>query len=277
MVRAVPGRLILCATPIGNLGDAPPRLVETLARCDAVYAEDTRRARTLLSAIGVEVPVRSFFVGNERERLPELVGHLSAGRTVGLLTDAGTPGVSDPGVSAVGAAREAGADVSIVPGPSAVTSAVAVSGFGGDRFVFEGFLPRKGKERAARLEALVGERRTIVLFAVPQRVLEDLADLTVALGAERPVCVVRELTKLHEEVVWYRLGQARTEFEARSPRGEFTLVIAGAPAPAPDLAAGIELARELARAGETRATAARQAAARTGADRRAIYDALGSS
>jgi 16S rRNA (cytidine1402-2'-O)-methyltransferase len=265
---------VLCATPIGNLSDASLRLAEALSSVDVVYAEDTRRARTLLDAIGVNRPLRSFFVGNERERSVEIGRRLSEGGSVGLITDAGTPAVSDPGVSAVGAARSVGAAVTIVPGPSAVTSAIAVSGFPADRFVFEGFLPRKGSERRKRLSEMAGELRTMVVFTSPHRAVEDFDDLASALGPDREVCVVRELTKLHEEVVWMSVTDAALEWSRREPRGEFTLVVAGGSAPEPDLDFAVSRARELMEEGVPPSAAARQAAAETGAERRSLYRGL---
>lgn len=273
-MTGVPGTLVLCATPIGNLGDVSQRLRDTLAGADVVFAEDTRRARTLLQALDVSTPLRSYFAGNERQRRAELGQRLAAGETVALVTDAGTPVVSDPGANAVEVAREVGAVVSIIPGPSAVTGAIAVSGLTGDRFVFEGFLPRKGKDRTARLEGLASEERTIVVFSAPHRLVEDLEDLVTVLGPARQVCAVRELTKLHEEVAWMSLARAIEEWTERAPRGEFTMVIAGAAPPEPDLAAGVVRARRLIDEGTSPSAAARQAAAETGAPRRSIYDAL---
>ncbi len=268
------GTLVLCSTPIGNLGDVSDRLRHALASADVVFAEDTRRAGTLLRSLGVATPVRSYFAGNERQREDELTQRLAAGATVALITDAGTPVVSDPGAHAVTVAQEVGAVVSIIPGPSAVTGAVAVSGFTGDRFVFEGFLPKKVKDRAARLSELAAELRTIVLFSAPHRLVEDLEDLATTLGPARRLCVVRELTKLHEEIVWMSLARALEEWTERAPRGEFTLVLAGATPPEPDHGAGVELARRLVEEGLSASAAARQAAAETGAGRRAIYEAL---
>lgn len=175
----MPGTLILCATPIGNLGDAPPRLGEALTSASVVYAEDTRRSRVLLRHLGVDRPLRSFFVGNEATRSEELAGRLQRGETVALVTDAGTPAVADPGFTAVRAAIEVGAEVTVVPGPSAVTAALAVSGLPTDRFVFEGFLPRSGKERRSRLESLAVESRTTILFAAAGRLVDDHAILAV--------------------------------------------------------------------------------------------------
>jgi 16S rRNA (cytidine1402-2'-O)-methyltransferase len=264
---------VLCAGPIGNLGDAPPRLAETLAAASIVYAEDTRRARTLLQHLGVDRPVRSYFVGNEAERASELAQRLESGETVALITDAGMPSIADPGLSAVRVAIETGAEVSAVPGPSAVTMAVAVSGLPADRFVFEGFLPRKGRERRDRLELLASETRTTVLFCAPRRLVADLADLREACG-DRAVAVCREMTKLHEEVWRGSLGDAIDEWGGREVRGEVTVVLGGAAATEPDLEAAVELVREEVAAGATQSAAVKSVAARTGVRRRALYEAV---
>lgn len=269
----MPGQLILCATPIGNLGDVPPRLVTTLAQVDLILAEDTRRTRTLLNAIGVDRPMRSFFAGNDRR--DEVRRRLLQGERLALVTDAGTPAVSDPGTAAVRIAREVGAEVSIVPGPSAVTAAVAVAGFGADRFVFEGFLPRKGRERRDRLASLAEEQRTAVIFLSPHRILEDLDALADAVGPGREVCILRELTKLHEEVAWHTLAGAVEEWREREPVGEYTLVLAGAAPPVPDVERAVEVARRLVDEGASRSAAAREAAAEVGVNRRDVYDGLG--
>ncbi|GIU91845.1 MAG: ribosomal RNA small subunit methyltransferase I [Acidimicrobiia bacterium] len=263
------GRLILCATPIGNLGDVPPRLIETLASVDLVYAEDTRRLSKLLTKTGVGATVRSYFVGNEAERSEELAGHLARGRSVALVTDAGTPGIADPGLSAVRAARRVGATVSVIPGPSAVTAALAVSGFPADRFVFEGFLPRRGAKRALSLTELAEETRTVVLFASPRRIGADLNDLAVHLGEDREVCIARELTKLHEEVWWGTLGEARDRWS--EARGEITVVIAPPAEVAPSPEEGERVARRLLEEGLGASEAARRASAVTGVPRREIY------
>ena len=180
------GVLILCSTPLGNLGDAPPRLAEALSGADCVYAEDTRRSARLLAALGVEPRrLRSFFVGNEASRTGELAGRLAAGETVALVTDAGVSGISDPGLSAVRAAHAQGAQVTIIPGPSAVTAALAVSGLPANRFSFEGFLPRSGEKRSRRVQAVASSAETVVLFSSPHRLLDDLSDL-VERGPGRP-------------------------------------------------------------------------------------------
>lgn len=267
------GRLVLCATPIGNLGDASPRLAEVLREADVVYAEDTRRSRVLLSALGIDRSLRSYFIGNEEQRSEELAGHLEAGRTVGLITDAGMPSISDPGLSAVQVARRVGADVLVVPGPSAVTCALAVSGFDAQRFVFEGFLPRSGPERNERLAALATEPRTIVVFCATHRVTRDLADLSDRLGADRPVAVCRELTKRHEEVRWETLAEAVAHVEDRGARGEYTVVIQGAAPVVPSVEDALVEALRRIRAGESLAVAVRAVAIQSGVSRRVLYEA----
>lgn len=269
------GRLILCAGPIGNLGDAAPRLGVALGEAAIVFAEDTRRARILLDHLGVTTPVRSYFVGNESERSAEVQERLAAGEVVALLTDAGTPGVADPGLSAVRAAIAAGATVTAVPGPSAVTMAVAVSGEPGDRFVFEGFLPRKGRERVERVAAIAADPRTTVLFASPERLAADLADLAAAHPGERPCVVGRELTKMHEEVWRGSLADAARHWGAVDRvRGEVTVVL-GAMAPAPpDEDAAEATARRLIAGGMSPSEAVRQAAATHGVARRSLYERI---
>jgi 16S rRNA (cytidine1402-2'-O)-methyltransferase len=267
----MPGRLIICATPIGNLGDASPRLREALEAADIVFAEDTRRSAKLLRHFGLPKPLQSFFVGNEEHRSGELAARLGAGETVALVTDAGVPGVSDPGVAAVRTAREAGARIPVVPGPSAVTTALSVSGFSADRFVFEGFLPRRGRARSQTIATLVSEPRTIVVFSATRRIAEDLADLAAAMGDERPVLVARELTKLHEELSWSTLGEAAARWRDEEPRGEYTLVVDGAPPAIPSVDAALADVREAMQAGVTRSAAVREAALRHGVSRRALY------
>ncbi len=269
----MPGTLTVCATPIGNLQDASPRLANALRGCDVVYAEDTRRTQVLLDELGVAVPLRSYFAGNEEARAREAGERLAAGETVGIVTDAGMPGISDPGYSAVQAALAAGATVTVVPGPSAVTAALAVSGLPADRFVFEGFLPRKGAERRRRLDDLAGETRTAVLFAARDRVAGDLADLARALGGERSVAVARELTKAFEEVWRGSLAEAAAHWAKASPKGEFTLVVGGAAPSEPDLDAALAMVAARRADGTPFAEAVRQVAAETGTRRRRLYEA----
>jgi 16S rRNA (cytidine1402-2'-O)-methyltransferase len=270
----VPGRLILCATPIGNLDDVPARLGKALEAVDVVYAEDTRRSRVLLGRLGVDKPLRSYFVGNEESRAAELRERLAAGDTAALLTDAGMPSIADPGLTAVRAAIEAGADVTIVPGPSAVTAALAVSGLPADRFAFEGFLPRKAGPRRRRVEALAHESRTIVLFATPSRVVADLEELTSVLGESREVAVVRELTKAHEEIFRGSLADALYRWSSEvEPRGEFTLVVAGTAEPPPPLEVLLPEVAEAVAAGGSLSEVVRDVAKRRGVSRRELYEA----
>jgi 16S rRNA (cytidine1402-2'-O)-methyltransferase len=269
----VAGTLILCGTPIGNLGDAAPRLAEALSSAAVVYAEDTRRSRNLLTALGVDRPIRSYFVGNERARARELRERLERGEIVALVTDAGMPAISDPGVSAVAAARAAGATVTVVPGPSSVTVALALSGMPADRFVFKGFLPRSGGERSRRLSEISVESRTVVLFSSPHRVGVDLADLARTSGAERRVFVGRELTKFHEEAWWGTLGTATEEWDRRPPQGEFTLVLAGTADREVSLDAGVTEVRRLVEEGVPASEAVRRVADATGLRRRSLYQA----
>lgn len=270
----MPGQLYLCATPIGNLGDASPRLIETLQSVDVVYAEDTRRSGRLMTALGVSVPLRSFFVGNERQRASELARDLESGKRVGLITDAGMPGVSDPGATAVDVARDCGAEVIVIPGPSAVTAAVAGSGLVDGPFVFVGFLERKGSRRGAELAAMAVDQRPTVLFSSPHRLGADLADLEQACGADRSICVGREITKVHEEFWWGTVSEAVQRWTVEKPRGEFTLVVSGGLPPEPDLAGAVRQAQQLVEEGMSPSQAARTAAAQTGVGRRVIYEQL---
>lgn len=269
----MPGRLTVCATPIGNLADAPPRLREVLASADLVMAEDTRRARTLLRSLGVDAPLESYFTGNEAARAGELADRLDRGEHVALLTDAGTPVVSDPGLRAVQTARRHGATISVVPGPSAVTAALSVSGFSGDRFVFEGFLPRRGEERSRRLAEIARESRPIVLFSAPTRLVNDLRDLAEAAGPDRPVVVARELTKLYEEIWDGTLREAVAAWSERNPKGEFTLVLGGAEAPAIGLDDALADVEARIAGGESLSVAVREVAEVTGVRRRDLYAA----
>jgi 16S rRNA (cytidine1402-2'-O)-methyltransferase len=263
--------LIVCGTPIGNLDDAAPRLVEALCSCDVVFAEDTRRTRVMLDRFGVDVPLRSFFAGNEEKRAGELEERLRAGETVGLVTDAGMPSISDPGLTAVGAARAAGADITVIPGPSAVTAALAVSGLPSERFVFEGFLPRSGSERSRRLGEIAEETRTVVFFASPRRVGGDLRALADRADDRRVVCVARELTKLHEELWWGTLSEAAEHFTG-DQRGEFTVVMSGASPRPPDLQSALKQVHTLVGEGESMSAAVRIAAERSGVPRRILYE-----
>jgi len=274
--RAPGGELVLVATPIGNLGDLAPRAVATLAEVDVIVCEDTRRTRALLSAAGVPAGggrLVSMHEHNEAARVDEVLSWLARGRRVAVVSDAGTPGISDPGSRLVVAAARAGVPVSVVPGPSAVLAALVVSGLPTDRFCVEGFLPRKGAERRRRLEALALERRTTVLLEAPGRVAATLAELAGVLGA-RPVAVVRELTKVHEEVWRGPLDAAAAAFADRPARGEVVLVLGGAPEPAAatDEQVAEAVAGRLAAGDGTRA-AAESVAESLGVPRRRAYEA----
>ncbi len=224
------GRLVLVATPIGNLGDLAPRAVEALAGADVIYCEDTRHSRKLLTHAGVHgVPLRSLHRHNEGDRSGAVVAAVAGGATVALVTDAGMPGVSDPGAAVAAAVADAGLEVSVVPGPSAALAALVVSGLPSDRFTFEGFLPRRGPERRIRLAAIASSPATSVIFEAPSRVAATLADLAASAGSERRVAVVRELTKLHEEIRRDTLAGAAARAATDPPRGEVVLVVAPAP------------------------------------------------
>lgn len=272
------GRLIVCGSPLGNLGDATGRLRSALAEVDIVAAEDTRRLRRLARDLGITVSGRivSYYDAIERRRTDELVAALAAGSSVALISDAGMPGVSDPGYRLVSACHAAGIPVTVIPGPSAAVSALAVSGLPSDRFAFEGFLPRKSGQRAARIAELAAEPRTLVLFESPRRAADLVAELSEAFGADRPATLCRELTKVHEEVLPGTLGSLATELGARTVLGEITLVIGGAvtsgeaPAPA-ELAARV---RALEESGMDRKSAMRAVAQQAGVPRRSVFDAL---
>ena len=220
-----PGTLWLVGTPIGNLGDLTPRAIEVLAAVELVCCEDTRRTGKLLQHAGVRA--NRLAVANdhtEYHRIGDVLDVLGSGGDVAVVTDAGMPGVSDPGERLVRAAIDAGYPVSAVPGPDAVTTALVISGLPTDRFAFEGFLPRSGRDRSARLLDLAGETRTVVLYEAPHRIQRTLTDLAAACGDDRPVAVCRELTKLYEEVVRGPLGT----IEIGEPRGEYVIVLGGA-------------------------------------------------
>jgi 16S rRNA (cytidine1402-2'-O)-methyltransferase len=274
----VSGLLILAATPIGRPEDASARLRAELGSADVVAAEDTRRLRRLASDLGVEVTGRvvSYFEANEAGRTPGLVADLVAGSRVLLVTDAGMPSVSDPGYRLVAASLEAGVAVTAVPGPSAVLTAVAVSGLPVDRFCFEGFLPRKAGERRRRLADLAAEPRTMVFFESPHRTEASLQALAEAFGPDRPAAVCRELTKTHEEVVRGPLGEL-VDWASGGVRGEVTLVVSGHPGGGSVSADDHDELRRLVEqeeaGGATRKDAVRAVAMSTGVPRRTVYDA----
>lgn len=222
--RAQKGTLYVCPTPIGNLEDITLRVLRVLREVSLIAAEDTRHTRKLLAHFGIQTPLTSYHSYNQRVRGEELLARLTKGESVALVSDAGTPGISDPGAVLIREALSQGVPVEVLPGPSAVLTALVASGFDTSRFVFEGFLPVRRRRRA--LEALLAETRTIVIFEAPHRCLATLADALKALG-DRPVAVARELTKVHEEVFRGLLSQAIEHFKEKPPKGEITIVIAG--------------------------------------------------
>jgi 16S rRNA (cytidine1402-2'-O)-methyltransferase len=266
------GVVVLAATPIGDIADASPRLVTELTNADVIAAEDTRRLRRLLDRLGVQTdaPIMSYFEGNEARRTDELVRLLEHGARVVVVSDAGMPSVSDPGYRLVAAAIARGFRVTAVPGPSAVLTALAVSGLPVDRFCFEGFLPRKASERLRRLAELAIEPRTMVFFEAPHRTAATLSAMAEALGADRPGAVCRELTKTYEEV---RRGslQELADWAGSEVRGEVTLVIGGAPTPTADLESAAREAVELAASGMKLKAAVAQVAQQEGVAKNALY------
>ncbi len=272
------GHLVLVATPIGNLGDLSPRAVEVLAAADVVACEDTRRTGRLLQAAGIRAKsLIAVHEHNEAAQAEAMLLRLHAGEVVAVVSDAGTPGISDPGERLVRAATEAGFDVLVVPGPSAAIAALVASGLATGRFVFEGFLPRKGSGRSERLAALAGEQRTMILYEAPHRLARTVADLTAALGGERRVAIARELTKLHEEVWRGTLDEAVERCARVEPRGEHVVVVDGADEPdgADDEAVLAALAASLG-TGASRRDAVAEVAGALGVPRRRVYDlALG--
>jgi 16S rRNA (cytidine1402-2'-O)-methyltransferase len=275
------GVLYLVGTPIGNLGDLSPRARQVLTGVQRIACEDTRRSGLLLHQLGLRQTgsgpqLVSFHQHNQASRIPELLAGLAAGEALALISDAGLPGISDPGEELVAAARAAGHEVICVPGPSAVTTALVSSGLPTGRFCFEGFLPAKASQRRARLLELASERRTLVLYEAPHRLLALLADLLELLG-DRPLQVARELTKRHEQQVGPSVSAALEHFQHQPPQGEFTLVLGGAVEPvAPSWDTGSLRAelQALVATGLGSKEAARQLAARSGHSARELYALL---
>jgi len=268
-----PGTLHVVATPIGNLGDLSPRALETLGKVDAICAEDTRHTRHLLSHFGLERPLVALHEHNEDSQADRLVERLLAGESLALVSDAGTPLVSDPGYRLVRAARKAGLRVSPVPGPSALITALSVAGLASDRFAFEGFLPARAGARRERLQALAAEPRTLVFYESSHRILDSLDAMAAAFGPDRPAVVGRELTKLFETVLDGTLDQLRQGVadDPNQQKGEFVVVVEGAGDDADArLAEGQRLYRALS-AHLPPSTAARLAAELSGAPRKALY------
>lgn len=281
VVEDAAGRVVLVATPIGNLADMSPRALEALAEADVIAAEDTRRTGRLLAHHDVKRPLVRVDDHTEQARAAELIGRAAAGETVAVVTDAGTPGISDPGYVLVRAAIDRGVAVELVPGPVAAVHALVLSGLPTDRFVFEGFLPRRPARRREHIASLVDEPRTIVCYLSPHRAADELADLAAALGA-RPAALARELTKLHEQVLRAPLPVLADQVARDGVRGELTLVIGGAPDAAVDPdqlddADLVERVRGLIATGMARNAAVAAVARATGAPRGRVYDAVAAS
>ncbi|MEA5539408.1 MAG: 16S rRNA (cytidine(1402)-2'-O)-methyltransferase [Limnoraphis robusta] len=268
-----PGTLYVVGTPIGNLGDLTFRAVQILQTVDLIAAEDTRHTGKLLQHFQIQTPQISYYEHNQHRRIPEVLEKLRQGKAIAIVTDAGIPGISDPGYELVKACIEAGIAVIPIPGVSACLTALSVSGLATDRFVFEGFLPTKTKLRQQRLEELRSQSHTMILYESPHRLRQTLQDLAETLGCDREIVLGRELTKLHEEFWRGTVGEAVEYYENIQPKGEFTLVVAGKIEKTPDLSeTAIKAELEaLLRQGLTRSQASRQLAENTSLPRRQIY------
>ena len=273
--EAATGTLYVVATPIGNMGDITLRALEVLKAVPLVAAEDTRLTRRLWARHGIDTKLISFHAQSPPARLIELLRHLEGGLDLAVVTDAGTPLVSDPGADLVSAWAARGGTVMPIPGASAVLAALVASGLPSAHFAFEGFLPRRGKERRHRLARICADERTTVLFEAPGRAAATLADLGQTCGPTRPAALCRELTKLHEEIWRDSLGELAARAAAQTPRGEVTIVVAGAPADAGQATPDIEGSRRevdrLVGEGMSRSSAAREVASRTGLPRRELF------
>jgi 16S rRNA (cytidine1402-2'-O)-methyltransferase len=268
------GALVIVATPIGNLGDLSPRAVEALAGADAIACEDTRRTRKLLSHAGVKAPpLITVNDHTEARQVRAVLARVEAGERVAVVTDAGTPGISDPGERLVAAAGAAGLDVEVVPGASAAIAALVVSGLPTGRFVFEGFLPRSGSGRTERLDALRNEQRTAILYEAPHRVRRTATELAKAFGPDRRLVIVRELTKLHEEVWRGTLAGAVARLAEKEPRGEYVLILGGSAPPAEPTADDVTRAlRSRMAAGDDKKTATAEVAKELRVSKRTVYE-----
>lgn len=267
------GTLYVVGTPIGNLEDMTLRAVRTLQEADLIAAEDTRHTGRLLAHFQVNTPQISYYEHNQQQRIPELLEKLQQGKAIALVTDAGMPGISDPGYELVKACWEAGIVVVPIPGVSACVTALSATGLPSDRFVFEGFLPTKGKARQERLEALKVESRTIVLYESPHRLRQTLADLADTLGGDCQMAIARELTKLHEEIWRGHLKGAIHHYTETAPQGEFTLVLAGTDLEKPVLSDDVlkDELYKIMKQGISRSQASRQLAQQTALPRRKLY------
>lgn len=271
------GTLYLVPTPIGNLGDISPRARKTLAEADFIAAEDTRVTLKLLNHLEIKKPLVSYYEHNKNESGPRIVERLLAGECCALVTDAGSPAISDPGEDLVALCAAAGVCVCAIPGPCAVITALSISGLPTGRFCFEGFLSTNKKSRRAHLDALQSEVRTMIFYEAPHKLQNTLRDLTDAFGPERRVSLCRELTKLHEQVLRMTLGEALAFYTENDPRGEYVLVVEGASEPGEEaltLEAAVALALERIAAGASRKDAVREVSRETGFPKNALYEAV---
>lgn len=270
------GMLILVPTPIGNLGDISPRAVEALTQADFIAAEDTRVSIKLLNHLGLKKQLVSYHEHNKQESGPHILSRLQNGESCALVTDAGTPAISDPGEDLVRLCREHGVAVTAIPGPCAAITALAMSGLPTGRFTFEGFLSVNKRSRREHLASLLEETRTMIFYEAPHKLLTTLEDMQVAFGADRPICLCRELTKLHEEAVKTTLGQALSYYRENSPRGEYVLIVGGA-APkvleAPSMEDCIARVSALRDTGLSMKDAVKQVSKESGIPRNTLYDA----
>ena len=271
------GTLYVCATPIGNLGDISKRLSETLCAVDIIAAEDTRHTGKLLKHLGISKPCISYFTHNQKGHGEKIIEMLLAGKNVALVSDAGTPAISDPGEELVMLCAENGIPTVPVPGACAAISALSVSGLATGRFVFEGFLPMQKKGRMERLAELESEMRTIIFYEAPHKLVRTLEDFKSTFGANRRISLCRELTKLHEEIFRTTVGEALSTYLETSPRGEFVLILEGATEPERDVEPDISVLEHVEmheKSGMTRMEAIKKTAQERGVPKREIYDAV---
>lgn len=270
------GILYLVPTPIGNLGDLSTRIIETLEQVDFIAAEDTRVSLKILNHLGIKKPMVSYYRHNTETSGPQILNRILNGENCALVTDAGTPAISDPGEELVAQCAEAGVQVCAVPGPCALVTALAVSGLPTGRFTFEGFLAMNKKNRAAHLEELKTERRTMIFYEAPHKLCATLADMAAAFGPDRRIALCRELTKIHEEIIRTTLGEAVERYRALPPKGEFVLVLAGAPEVEQEMLSledGVAMVLEKRAMGMSMKDAAKQVSAETGLSKNELYAA----
>ncbi len=270
------GILYLVPTPIGNLGDLSTRIIETLEQVDFIAAEDTRVSLKILNHLGLKKPMVSYYRHNTETSGPQILNRILNGENCALVTDAGTPAISDPGEELVAQCAEAGVQVCGIPGPCALVTALAVSGLPTGRFTFEGFLAMNKKNRAAHLEELKTERRTMIFYEAPHKLCATLADMAAAFGADRRIALCRELTKLHEEIYRTTLGEAMERYREQPPKGEFVLVLEGAPEVEQEVLSledGVAMVLEKRAMGLSMKDAARQVSAETGLSKNELYAA----